>query len=96
MKRNNELSLGDAIKAMVKSYKLEDKLNETNLINSWEKVMGQVVAKRTSKLYIHNRKLFVSLSSAPLRDELTQSRDKIVARLNEEAGCQVIDEILFQ
>ena len=81
---------------MVQTYKLEDKLNETNLVHSWEKIMGTVVARRTTKLFISKRKLFVSLSSAPLRDELMQSRDKIAGRLNEEAGSVVIDEIIFQ
>ena len=96
MSKHNEYSLGDAIKQMVKSYKLEDKLSETSLINNWEKVMGTVVAKRTTNLYIHNKKLFVTLSSAPLREELIMARDTVLQRLNEEAGGEVLTEIIFR
>ena len=45
---------------------------------------------------IIDKKLFVSLSSASLRQELFQDRDKITQLLNTEAGAVVIDEIVFR
>jgi len=37
MPRSNDQSLGDAIREFLHSYHLEDKLNETRVIQSWER-----------------------------------------------------------
>ena len=95
MRGKNEKTLKEAIDELLTAYKLKDKLNETRLINSWEKVMGRVVARRTTELYISGRKLFVKLNSAPLREELSFNRNKMVTLLNEATGNKVIDEVIL-
>jgi len=95
MARSNDKSLKEAIEQLVKTYKIEGKLNEVKLLSSWEKLMGTMVAKRTNELFIRDRKLFVLLSSASLREELNMSRNKILEMLNQEAGAHVIDEVVF-
>jgi hypothetical protein len=58
--------------------------------------MGPTVANRTTDIKIFNKKLFVWLNSASLRQELFQEREKIIKLLNEETGSVVIDDIVFQ
>jgi len=96
MRGNNEHSLKDAIQQLVKTYKIEGKLNEVKLINSWARLMGPMIAHRTGELSIRDKKLFVKLTSAPLREELNMARPKIISMLNAEAGAEVIVEIIFQ
>jgi predicted nucleic acid-binding Zn ribbon protein len=96
MPRSNDRSLGDAIREFLHSYHLEDKLNETRVIQSWEKIVGPMVAKHTNGLYIRNRLLFVKVDSAALRQELSFSRSKIVAALNEEVKSNVIEDIVLK
>lgn len=95
MKRTTERPLKAAIEEFLKLYRLDDKLRETRLIHSWEKVVGEMVAKHTLKLSVKNKKLFVKIDSSALRNELMYMRDKIVKALNKEAGSIVIDEIVF-
>ena len=95
MKRSNDQSLKEAINGMLKAFHLDHKMNEVRMIGSWEKVMGKTVSNRTTQLYLRNKKLFVSLNSASLREELHHSREKIVELLNTEAGMIVIDEVVF-
>ncbi|HRH67502.1 MAG TPA: DUF721 domain-containing protein [Bacteroidia bacterium] len=95
-KRTNDRPIKAAIDEMLNQFHLKEKMFQVQLIQSWEKVMGPSVAHRTSELMISNRKLFVNLSSASLRQELFQDRDKIVQLLNQEAGAVVIDEIVFR
>jgi molybdopterin synthase catalytic subunit len=57
--------------------------------------MGTAVAHRTSKIFFRDKKLFVYLTSASLREELFNARETIIKRLNEEAGAKVIEEIVF-
>ena len=87
--------LKDCIKELLDVYKLNGKINQTNIIASWEKIMGASIAKRTSKIYFQENKLFVKLNSAPLKQELTMSKSKIIKMLNEDAGSNVVEEIIF-
>lgn len=95
MSRSNEISIKEAIRQLLKAYRLDDKLNEVRLINSWEKVVGKMISKHTGKLYIKRKKLFVSLDSAALKAELSYSKEKIIKMLNSEVGGEVIVEIVF-
>jgi predicted nucleic acid-binding Zn ribbon protein len=96
MPRSNDQSLGDAIRQFLHSYHLEDKLNETKVIQSWGKIVGPMVEKHTSGLYIRNRILFVTVDSAALRQELSYSRSKLVIALNEEVKTNVLDDIVLK
>ena len=96
MRGKTEHSLKEAIEQLVKTYRMEGKLNEVKLISSWARLMGPMIAHRTGDIFIRDKKLFVKLTSAPLREELNNARPKIVSMLNAEAGAEVIDEIVFQ
>ncbi len=96
MPGSNDQSLGDAIREFLHSYNLEDKLNETKVIQSWGKVVGPLVEKHTEDLYIRNRILFVKVLSAALRQELSYSKSKIVKALNDEVKSDVIEDIVLR
>jgi predicted nucleic acid-binding Zn ribbon protein len=96
MNSSNQYSLKQAILELLDAYRLNDKLNETKLIHSWEKVTGKMIANHTQRLYIKNKILHVKLDSPALRNELLYSRHKIIDLLNTEAGKKVIDDISFR
>ena len=73
MAKNNEQSLKEVIHELLSAYRLDVKLHEVRLINSWESLMGISVAKHTTKIYIIKKALFVELNSAALRHELSYS-----------------------
>lgn len=81
---------------MLQAYRIEDRFDETGLVASWERVMGTPIAKRTSKIYIHDKKLFVYLTSAPLRHELMMSRDRILVLLTKEFGKPIVNEVIIK
>lgn len=96
MSRHNEHSIKDAIEALLKTYKLDDKMNEKKLISSWNEVMGKMIANHTTDLYIRNKQLFVSLDSAALKNELLLAKSKIVEMLNKAAGKEIINDVIFK
>lgn len=96
MSKHNEYTLKEAIEQLLKAYKLDDKLAERKLIASWKQVMGPMIAKHTTDLYIKHKQLFVTLDSAALRNELLLAKTKIVKLLNDEAGCEVITEVILK
>ena len=96
-KRKKETSsLKDAIEAHMESYRLKGKFKQIQLINNWEKLMGKPISSRTTNIYVHKNILFVTLSSAPLKNELTLSKQKIIELFEREMGEGVIEDIIFK
>lgn len=93
--RRNEQTLGEAIKEMLRALRLDDKLNESKLIHSWEEIVGKMIANHTRDIYIKNKKLIVKLDSPALKNELSYSKTKMLKTLNDAAGEEVITDIIF-
>ena len=96
MRRTNEQTIGEAIKELIKTFKLDEGLNEAKLIDSWAGVVGEMINNHTQKLWINKRILYVVVDSAALRNELNYAREKIVKSLNREVGEDVIDRVVFK
>ena len=95
MKTSSDRPIGEVLKEMIESYRLENKLNEVKVLNAWEKVVGPLIARYTRDVYIKRGKLFVKVDSPALKNELTYNSSIIIERLNAEAGSTVIEEIIF-
>ena len=97
MRRTNTQTIKEAIDLFLEENSmLTDKLAEIRLLNSWGKILGSLTERYTTNLYIRKKILYVSLSSAVLKSELMMCREKLISRLNEEAGKDVIEDIVFQ
>jgi hypothetical protein len=96
MRKSNTQSISNVLKSYVRENNLERKLNELDLIKSWESVMGKTVARYTGNLYIQNNTLFVETTSPIVRNELLMMREEIRIRLNEVAGEEMIKTIIFR
>ncbi|TVR40480.1 MAG: DUF721 domain-containing protein [Bacteroidia bacterium] len=96
MAGTNERKLGDLIKEFIRNHRLEDKITETRIMSSWEKVMGSSIALYTDHISIRKRTLIVKLRSSVLRNELHYAKKKIIRMINEELGTEAIDEVDFR
>ncbi|PLX15092.1 MAG: DUF721 domain-containing protein [Marinilabiliales bacterium] len=96
MRKKNTQKIEDVIKEYLKALKIDDKLKEVKLIKSWDDIVGKTIAKSTSNIYIHNRKLFVKLNSSVIRNELFMLRDGLKKALNDKAGEDIIDDIILK
>ena len=96
MKRNDAQQIGDMIRRFFRQNGLESPLNEYRLVHAWNDVVGPVISRYTTNLYIKNQILYVHLSSSVLREELMMGRDMLVRNLNQRVGAQVIVNIIFR
>ncbi len=96
MSQANQRTIKQAIDEMLKAYRLDGRLAEVRLVQSWEKVMGTMISRHTREIFVRQKKLCVRLDSAALRQELSYGKEKIVRLLNEEAGSEVIEELVLQ
>lgn len=95
MDKHNTSSFTSALKQFLKSENLEKTWDEKKLIHSWQKIMGKTVASRTSKIRIDKGTMFVYLDSAPLKQELTNNKQKVLERLEEEIGYKLVSDVRF-
>lgn len=96
MRHSKTILLAEAIKDYIREMKLENKLLEVNLINSWEDVVGKAITSRTDKIYIKDKILYVHLNSSVARNELMMLKEALKEKLNERAGSSVIDDIILR
>ena len=74
---------------------IETPLQQKRLIDSWDKVVGKVIAGYTAEKFIKNQTLFVKILNPALRADLTMMRDRLVKNLNMEVGANIIVDIKF-
>lgn len=88
-------SIKSALQELLCTYKIEDKYTATQITTAWGRIMGEPISRRTEKIFMKGKKLFVKLNSAPLKNELSLSKDKIVALFAQEFGHDALEEIIF-
>ncbi|HEY3404305.1 MAG TPA: DUF721 domain-containing protein [Ohtaekwangia sp.] len=93
-KRDEIQSVGSAIRDLLNSYNISGKFDEANLLNSWERLVGKPIAKRTRKLFIRNRVLFVEFDSPSMRHDFSLHKTQILELFRKEFGDGIITEII--
>jgi len=88
--------LKDLIDKMLRSYGLGPKLDEVKLIKVWEEVVGQMIARHCKDLYFREGTLTVIIDSAPLRQELSLARSKLIEKLNQKMGKRMVDKLVLK
>jgi predicted nucleic acid-binding Zn ribbon protein len=96
MRRSKTLTLAEVVREYVKEMKIDGKLREIALIDSWEKIVGKAISSRTSRIYIKDGILTVHLKSSVIKSELLMMRESLRERLNNEAGSEIIKELVIR
>lgn len=89
------MSLKEGIDAFVDAYRMKPAYNRTNIIANWSKFVGQPIADKTSKIFINDKKLFVRIESATLRNELKLRKSVILKNVNEFYAEDQIEDVIF-
>lgn len=95
-KKNNLIKLGDAINQLFKQEKLDVKLSRFSVKNSWKDIVGEVIANNTSEIFFNERVVFVTLTNAALKHELSFRKEEILNNINKFCGYKLIDEIVIR
>ena len=86
--------MGQAIRELLNSYRLTARFDEANLIASWERLAGKPIAKRTKKVYIRNKVLFVELDSPSMKHDFSLHKGQVLELFKKEFGAGVITDII--
>lgn len=86
--------LESAFNDLLKAYRLEGKFREKSLIHDWPEIVGKTIADRTDSVSIKDKKLYVKLSSGPVKKELMMNKSKMLMLIEEKYGRGVVDDLI--
>ncbi len=95
MRRSNTQSLSEVLKDYIREAKIERKLKEVDVVESWENLLGKTIAHYTRNIYIRKQVLFVEISSSVVKNELFMMREEIRRKINEKEGEEIVKTIIF-
>ena len=95
MFRRNVLTLREVLNKTLREEGLEMPLLQKRVIDAWDTVAGEAVARYTKEKYIRNQTLYIKMSSPALRADLSMMKTDLVRKLNATVKSQVIVDIRF-
>ena len=93
---NNESSIGDVLKEIIQVNKLQPVIDQVAVKEAWKSLMGNGVNTYTRNVVLKGSTLYVELTSAVLREELSYGKEKIVKMINEELRRDVVKEVVLR
>lgn len=93
---NNESPISDVLKAFIENNKLQSGIDKIDVEKAWKDLMGNGVNTYTKEVILKGSILYVTLTSAVLREELSHGKQKIIAMLNEELRKDVVNELVLR
>ena len=92
----NEGSIGDVLKQFIEKNKLQGGMDKIDVEDAWKSLMGNGVNSYTKEVVLKGTTLYVSLTSAVLREELSYGKQKIIKMINDELGKEVIKDVILR
>ena len=93
---NEESPIGDVLKQFIQDNRLQAGIDKIDVRDAWKNLMGNGVNNYTTEILLKGSTLYVALSSAVLREELSYGRAKIIKMINEELQKEIVTELIFR
>lgn len=95
MFRRQVKGLSDVLNSFMRQNGLETPLLQKRTIDAWDTVVGQGVVRYTTEKYIRNQTLFIRITNPALRQDLSMMRSRLLQRIREAVGSEVVTDIRF-
>ncbi len=94
MSRNEE-PLKDVLKQFTNSRKIKNQFTQVMVEEVWNEQLGPAIKKYTEKVRFRSGIVTVTLTSAPLRQELSYGKEKLIQILNDGLGEPLVKDVKF-
>ena len=95
MKEGKTKQIDELVDQVLRNMGLEQKFKEHEVCMIWPEVVGQMIASRTKNVRVMDGKLFVSFTSAVVRNEIMMVKEGLIRALNEKVGKEVVKEMII-
>lgn len=96
MKEGKTKTIEELVSQVLKQMGLEQKFKEHEVVELWPEVVGQMIASRTKRVEVRDGRLFVTFSSAVVRNEILMVKEGLVRALNDRMGKEIIRDIVIR
>jgi hypothetical protein len=93
---NENSSIGDVLKEFMQANNLQKGMDKIDVRDAWKNLMGNGVNNYTREIMLKGTTLYVELTSAVLREELSYGKSKIVSMINTELGREVVKDVVLR
>lgn len=93
---NHENSIGDVLKEFIQANNLQKGMDKIDVREAWKNLMGNGVNNYTREIMLKGSTLYVELTSAVLREELSYGKEKIMKMLNDELKREVVTNVVLR
>lgn len=93
---SNESPISDVLKEFIEKNNLQAGMDKIDVQDAWKSLMGNGVNSYTKEVVLKGTTLYVALTSAVLREELSYGKQKIIKMINEEIGKEVIKDVVLR
>lgn len=95
-RQGNDSTISEVLQRFIVKNNLQNGMNKIDAANAWKSVMGSGVNSYTKNVLLKGNTLYVELTSAVLREELSYGKSKIIIILNEKLRSDIITEIILR
>lgn len=96
MRKERVNSIKEILQKLVKKKKFTKKLDEVEVINQLEKMIGNNLNKYIINKYFLDGKIYLQLSSSVLRNELAYQKEELISKINQEIGKKLVKDIVLK
>jgi predicted nucleic acid-binding Zn ribbon protein len=88
-------SLQQLLKALIKTQKLDKVIERTEVIERFEEIVGEQIAKQVVVKNFDRGILTIEVESSVWKNEILLLRNQIIEKLNQQIGKEVVKQILI-
>ena len=96
MRRNNTNIIGQVIKKLMKNRKLSKRLDDLDVLEVWNDIIGKDLEKYVKSTKIIDDKLHVKLRSSIVKNEISYKKTELIQRINNTFNKKVIKDIILK
>lgn len=93
---SNESSISEVLQTFIEKNKLQHGMDKIDVEKAWKDLMGNGVNNYTKEVVLKGSTLYVSLTSAVLREELAYGKQKIISMINEELRKDIVKDLILR
>jgi predicted nucleic acid-binding Zn ribbon protein len=88
--------IGTLLKEIVKEHGWENDIASNKLPLIWIDILGEKKQDITEFKRFEEGKLYIHVSSAPWRNELTLRKQELISKINSRIGFSLVKDIIFR
>lgn len=96
LKFSRSISMADAVGKFIQDERIGDKLKNVSMLESFRSILPSSSRDKITQVKLEKHKLFVTVESSALRQDLNYSKESLLEMLHEKTGETIVRQIVFK